>query len=136
MATLRPTRNYRLPSYAVRDGDAWVAECIPLGVASQGDSLVEALDLLAEGTDDTIANLVARGMDPLASGRPSEESIAQYASLQAQAHVEIDVLNVPDNVSFVVFDLLMPIPKQMAAIGSARPTKRYDGLAATLPLAC
>ena len=136
MDTFRPIRNYRLPSYAVRDGDAWVAECIPLGVASQGDSLAEALDMLAEGTEETMANLVARGMDPLTAARPSEELIAEFASLQAQAHIEIDVLSVPDGVSFVVFDLLMPMPKQTTATGSVRPTKRYDGLAAPLPMAC
>jgi len=132
VATLRPVREVRLPSYAVRDGNFWVAECIPLGVASQGDSLEETLNLLAEATEETIANLLALGKDPLTAARPSKESITEFAALQAQAHVEVTDLNVPDNVRFVVLDLLMSIP----ASDVAKSRSRYVGVAAPISMAC
>ena len=135
MATIRPTTIVRLPSYVVRDGDAWVAHCVPLGLASQGDSLLEAINLLDEATAETIANLTQRGVDPLASRKPCRETLEEFLALRSQVQVEVDLDYIPASVTAVLFDLMVPTAQHSTANVTVKLAKTYDHLSAPLSVA-
>jgi hypothetical protein len=139
MATIRALTNYRLRSYVLRDGDAWVGHCLPLGVVVQGDSLIGAVALLAECAQETVANLVERGVNPLtAFGPPSDESIAEFESLKARPQTMISSLEeaAQDNLPSAIFDLLLPMPPQSELPPWATLAKPYDSLSVPSAVAC
>jgi predicted RNase H-like HicB family nuclease len=135
MATLRPTPIVRLPSYVVRDGDAWVAHCVPLGVASQGESLLEAIELLDEATTETIANLTQRGADPLTSRKPCRETLEEFLALQSQVQIEVDVDHIPEGVTAILFELMVPMAQQSNSSETVKLAKTYDHLSAPFSMA-
>lgn len=53
--------------------DVWTAECLTLGIVSQGDSPCDALDCLREAIDIAVIDDVAEGRDPLDRPKAREE---------------------------------------------------------------
>ena len=82
MASVGRLARCRLPAIIRRceeDGEvAWVAECVPLGVVTQGDTLLHALDMLVEAVDLVIDDDLGRGVDPLETRHPSDEVLDDW----------------------------------------------------------
>jgi predicted RNase H-like HicB family nuclease len=113
---------------------AWVAECIPLGVVTQGDSLKHAIDMLAEAVDMVIDDDLQRGVDPLQTRAPLDESSGEFAKLMSHPLTPVDVEAVDASVSIVVVMLKVVRPHVPAMAVSERPSlaKRYESLMAPL----
>jgi predicted RNase H-like HicB family nuclease len=124
-----------LPSYVVRDGDAWVAHCVPLDVASQGESLLNAITLLDEATTETIANLTQRGMNPLTMRKPCRETLEEFLALQSQVQIEVDLDHIPEGVNAVLFDLMVPMAGYSNANETVKLAKSYDHLSVPFSMA-
>lgn len=137
MAKLRALTNYRLWSYVLRDGDAWVGHCLPLGVVVQGDSLINAVVLLGECAQETVENLVDRGVNPLTAFTPSDETVVEFEALRAAQRTTVSledaaVANPPSGI----FELLLPMPKQSELSEWATPAKPFDDLSVPQTVAC
>lgn len=124
----------RLPAIVRRVDDAWVAECVPLDVMTQGDSLEHALDMLVDAIDLVIDDDLERGVDALRARRPSDRSMSQLSRLMAAPLEPVDVKNVDVSVSVVLalVDVVRPVVPAMAL--SRSPQLRYVPLGA--PRAC
>jgi len=137
MATRGQFASCTLPSIVTRAADvpgAWVAECIPLGVVTQGDSLKHAIDMLAEAVDMVIDDDLQRGVDPLQTRAPLDESSGEFAKLMSHPLTPVDVEAVDASVSIVVVMLKVVRPHVPAMAVSERPSlaKRYESLMAPL----
>jgi predicted RNase H-like HicB family nuclease len=130
----------RLPSIirrAEKVPGAWVAECVPLDIATQGDSLEHALEMLVDAVDMIVDDDLERGVDPLRTRIPSPESVAQLQALLAGPLVPVDIRNVDAEATVVLalVDVVRPVVPAMQS--KPPPGPRYESLgAARKPADC
>lgn len=137
MASLGRFASCTLPSIVTRAQDvpgAWVAECVPLGVVTQGDSLKHAIDMLAEAVNLVIEDDLSRGVDPLKVRKPIEESVTEFARLMSHPLTPINVDTIAPSVSMVIV-MLNVVHPEVPAMGIQEPlllVKRYESAMAPL----
>jgi hypothetical protein len=136
MGSLRLLTNYRLCSYVLRDGDAWVAHCLALGLVVQGDTIGEALTLLADCAEETVSTLLDRGVNPLTAFNPSPETVKEFEFVRVTAHRKCVPGHVPPEALSGICEMLMPMPRQSEHSQWATPADPFDGLTVTLAVAC
>lgn len=114
--------------------DAWVAECVPLGVVTQGDSLKHAIDMLAEAVDLVIDDDLQREVDPLKTREPLPESANELAQLMSHPLTPVNIDAIDASVSVVIVMLEVVRPRVPAMGLNERPSlvKRYESLMAPL----
>lgn len=66
----------------LRDEEQWVAICLDLGVVTQGDTLDEARDMIADAIIETVADDIVHGFDPLDRPKSDDEMWQRYVSVQ------------------------------------------------------
>lgn len=134
MASVGRLAQCRLPAIIRRcdeDGEvAWIAECIPLGVVTQGDNLPHALDMLVEAVDLVIDDDLGRGVDPLEARHPSRDLLEDWQRISGGPLVPVDHCQVDDSVDTVVALIDVLRPEIPAMRRSAPPAPRYETLGA------
>jgi predicted RNase H-like HicB family nuclease len=123
-----------LPSVVTRATDvpgAWVAECVPLGVITQGDSLQHAIEMLVEAVDIVVDDDLERGVDPLQTRKPIPGSADEVASLISRPLMALtDVSKADDSVStvLVMVNVVRPHVPAMKSDDLGKPSERYQSI--------
>lgn len=118
-----------LPSVVTRTTDvpgAWVAECVPLGVVTQGDSLQNAIEMLVEAVDLVVEDDLSRGLDPLRARKPLPGSTEELAAFMSRPMTSIDVSKADDSVAAVLV-MVNVVRPQVSAMTTEHPTAVASG---------
>lgn len=136
MASIGKLASCQLPSVLTKAPDvpgAWVAECIPLGVITQGDSLQHAIEMLVDAVDLVVDHDLSRGVDPLQARRPIPGAAEEYAAMMAHPLREVEISQVDESVStlLVMLNVVRPRVPAMSA-GASNPTESRPSVGALL----
>jgi predicted RNase H-like HicB family nuclease len=140
MASIGIFASCTLPSVVTRADDvpgAWVAECVPLGVITQGDSLRHAIEMLVEAVDMVVDDDLSRGVDPLKTRVPLPGSVEELATLMSHPLQPVDIAHADDKVSTVLV-LVRVVRPHVPAMGSSEAEeleKRYTPVGSPLTVA-
>lgn len=137
MATVGRFASCTLPSILTRASDvpgAWVAECIPLGVITQGDSLQHAIEMLVEAVDLVVDDDLARGADPLKVRAPIPGSTEELMALMSHPLQPIDIAHADASVStvLVMVQVVRPQVPVMSSGATVQPAQRYTPIGSPL----
>jgi predicted RNase H-like HicB family nuclease len=110
---------------------AWVAECVPLDIATQGDSLEHAMAMLVDAVDLVVDDDLERGVDPLSSRSPSPEALEELNWLLRGPLMPVDVNSVDQSVQVVLamIDVVRPVVPAMRT--EPPPRARYEPIGAS-----